>query len=100
MLGNRVRRITPTGLVSTFVGSGSTHSVDGTGVAALHWQPHWSSRGLVRGMCIITDNNFHKIRKSTPLGVVTTLAGSGSVGGTNGVGVAASFNPHWANSEL
>jgi sugar lactone lactonase YvrE len=91
LTGDRVRLITPTGLVSTFVGSGTSNSVDGTGEAASIDDPS----GLAvdtSGNVFITDNNHHKIRKSTSSGVVTTLAGSGTSGGTNAIGISASFN--------
>jgi hypothetical protein len=37
--GHRVRRITPTGAVSTFTGTGTAGSLGGTGVAASHNSP-------------------------------------------------------------
>lgn len=44
------------------------------------------------GNVYVADSGDNLIRKITPAGVVTTLAGSGSVGSTNGTGTAASFN--------
>ncbi len=88
---HKIRRITSTGVVTTFAGSGSAGNVDGTGASA--------SFNIVSGIAIDTSGTLyvadafnHLIRKVTPAGVVTTLAGSGSVGSTDGTGTVASFN--------
>lgn len=90
----KIKKVTPSGVVTTFAGSGSTGSADGTGTAASFSYP----RGLcsdASGNIYVADASNHKIRKITPAGVVTTLAGSGTPGSANGTGAAASFNyPH------
>lgn len=87
---HRIRKITPAGVVTTFAGSTSGFQ-DGTGTAARFNQPYSitidGSDNLYVG-----DRINHAIRKITPAGVVTTLAGNGSPGNTNGTGSAASFN--------
>ncbi len=44
------------------------------------------------GNVYVADAACHKIRKITPAGIVSTLAGSGSMGSTDGTGAAASFD--------
>ena len=88
---SQVRTMSPSGLVTTFAGSGSTTYADGASTAAGIYRP----RGLAidsQGYLYLGDNLY--IRKIAPTGVVTTLAGSGSATITDGYGTSASFyNP-------
>ena len=77
--------------VSTLAGQvGKTGSTDGIGSSALFSYP----RGIIidkNGIIYVADTDNNKIRKITPDGNVTTFAGSGSYGSTDGIGTAASF---------
>jgi sugar lactone lactonase YvrE len=86
-----IRKITPAAVVTTFAGSGSQGSADGTGTAATFYYP----AGVAvdgSGNTYVGEEGNHLIRKITSAGVVTTLAGSGSSGSANGTGTEASFN--------
>ncbi len=91
--GNQtIRKVTPAGVVTTVAGSaGSAGSADGTGAAARFNGPN----GLAidsTGNLYVADLGNNTIRKVTPAGVVTTLAGAaGTLGSANGVGSAARF---------
>jgi|GEM_PF-1836454 len=88
-----IRTITASGTVATLAGSkdNRTHQ-DGTGANAWFAAP----LGLARdasGNLFVADSASHTIRKITPAGVVTTIAGSPGVSGsTDGSGSAARFN--------
>ncbi len=90
---NKIRKITPLGVVSTFAGSGSAGSANGTALTASFDQPY----NIVidrSGNLIVTDRNNNKIRKITPDGIVSTLAGDGVSGSTDGSSLTARFyNP-------
>ncbi len=92
-MGNTIRKITPDGVVTTFAGTaGVAGSIDGTGAAARFDFP----RGIATdraGNVYVADFNNHTIRKITPAGVVTTLAGKAGVEGSDdGAGAAARFD--------
>jgi streptogramin lyase len=88
-----IRKITPAGVVTTLAGTaGPSGSADGTGAAAQFALP----RGVAvdgTGNVLVADSNNHAIRKITPAGVVTTLAGmAGVIGSADGTGAAARFS--------
>ncbi|HEX7926944.1 MAG TPA: NHL repeat-containing protein, partial [bacterium] len=87
-----IRKITPAGVVSTFAGTAEAPgSADGTGADAAFTTPQGVATDSA-GNVYVADSGNHTIRKITPGGVVTTLAGSaGHTGSTNGTGAAARF---------
>jgi NHL repeat len=90
---NRIRKIDSGGVVTTFAGSGTAASVDGAGTGASFNQPYGIAADS-QGNLLVTDLGSQKIRKITPAGVVTTLAGNGDHTGVDGTGLSASFyNP-------
>jgi uncharacterized delta-60 repeat protein len=88
-----IRKVTPAGVVTTVAGlAGSPGSADGTGSAARFGMPEGVGVDSA-GNVYVTDFNNHTIRKVTPGGVVTTVAGlAGSSGSADGTASAARFN--------
>lgn len=94
---NLVRKITQGGVVTTLAGGGTGSgvvggAVDGKGTAASFSSPYAVAVDKA-GNVFVADLANQLIRKITPGGVVTTLAGSaGKYGSTNGAGTAALFS--------
>ena len=90
-----IRKITPAGTVSTIAGSpGREGSADGKGEAARFLHP--SAVGVdAAGYIYVADSGNHTIRKITPAGEVSTLAGTAGIRGfADGTGTTAEFfNP-------
>jgi sugar lactone lactonase YvrE len=86
-----IRRITPSGVVSTLAGAaGIQDSLDGTGPAARFTLPLDVATDAA-GNVYVSDS-ASTVRKITPAGVVTTLAGvAGQQGSVDGIGSDARF---------
>jgi len=89
---HKIRKITAAGVVSTLAGSiiNTSGNTDGTGTAASFNSPSGVAIDAI-GNIYVTDTNNYKIRKITAAGVVSTLAGSGTAGNSDGTGTVASF---------
>lgn len=87
---HRIVKITTAGVASVFAGSTSGFT-NGTGTAAQFDQPYAITIDGA-GNLYVADRINHAIRKITPAGVVTTLAGNGTGGYVDAAGSAARFN--------
>jgi sugar lactone lactonase YvrE len=87
-----IRKVTSDGVVTTLAGlAGSVGSADGTGIAARFNSPSGVAVDT-NGNVYVADTLNYTIRKVTPAGAVTTLAGlAGSTGSTDGLGTDARF---------
>jgi streptogramin lyase len=96
-----IRKITPDGIVTTFAGSpslpksregGRCCSVDGKGGAARFAGPYGVATDI-RGNVFVADAFNNTIRRITPAGVVSTVAGLAGVAGNND-GAASAAQSH------
>jgi streptogramin lyase len=90
---NTIRMITPAGVVSTWAGTaGQSGSANGTGSNARLDHPQGITVDSA-GNVYVADTANNTIRKITPVGLVSTLAGAaGQSGKTDGTGSNARFN--------
>jgi hypothetical protein len=78
---SRVRRVSPSGVITTVAGGGT----QGDGAPATSAQLSSAVNGVAAtpdGGFLIADSNFNRVRKVSPSGIITTVAG----GGTQGLG--------------
>jgi sugar lactone lactonase YvrE len=88
---NKLRKI-KNGFVSTLAGSGSAGGTNGLGTAATFNGPNGIALNPVDGALIVVDNVGDRVRRVTPEGRVTLVAGTGAAGGSDGAGGSATFS--------
>ncbi len=91
---NATAALSATTITTTLAGTLNTSgSADGTGTAALFYNPSGITYDPSTGYLYVTDTANYTIRQLTTAGVVTTLAGAaGFAGFTDGTGTAAKFS--------
>ncbi len=88
---NTIRKITPAGVVTTLAGApGVSGSADGAVVVARFSHPQGVAADAA-GNVYVADSGNGTIRKIVAGPVVSTLAGSASVGSADGAGTSARF---------
>jgi sugar lactone lactonase YvrE len=88
---HRIRKVSSSGIVSTFAGSGTAGFSDGTGTNAMFNSPTGITVDVSDNL-FLCDRVNHRIRKITSTGVVSTFAGGNTWGTTDGIGTNAQFN--------
>ena len=87
---NKIRKISPDGTVTTLAGTGDRGSTDGPANTATFKSPTGVTVDAV-GNVYVADTDNYKIRKVSPDGNVTTLAGTGTAGSADGPANTATF---------
>jgi len=93
---NRIRKVSPSGTISTVAGSG-TKGFSGDGGAATGASLNGPAGVVVdaAGNLYIADSNNNRIRKVSPSGTISTVAGNGTRGfsGDGGPATSAGLSP-------
>lgn len=90
-----IRKIDALGFVTTLAGRPyQMGDADGIGSQASFRRPYGLTLDL-EGNILVADEWNHKIRRITPEGLVTTVAGTGEVGHQNGLALSSEFNYPW-----
>ncbi|MES2388289.1 MAG: T9SS type A sorting domain-containing protein [Bacteroidota bacterium] len=87
---SRICKVSPTGVITVLAGS-TPGFADGPAATAKFDGPMDLDIDSA-GNIYVSDYNNHKIRKIGSNGIVTTVAGSGAIGSTDGFGSTASFD--------
>jgi glucose/arabinose dehydrogenase len=98
---HRIRRVAPNGTITTIAGTG-TFGFSGDGGSATSAQIA-APRGIATlpdGSILFPDSGNHRVRRISPAGVITTVAGNGTQGasGDGGPALSAQLNLPFAVS--
>jgi hypothetical protein len=94
-INQRIRKVTPSGIITTVAGNGTAGFSGDGGLAVLASLNYPSGIAIdTIGNLYITEEIGNRIRKVTPDGIITTIAGTGTAGfgGDGGPAIAARLN--------
>ena len=94
---SRVRRVKSDNTIDTIAGTGSTRFSGDGGPAASAAVDAYQIAAAADGTIYLADSFFQRVRRITPAGIISTMAGNGSFGfaGDGGPAGAAQFDaPH------
>jgi glucose/arabinose dehydrogenase len=92
---HRIRRVSPNGTITTVAGTGTFgYSGDGGPATAAQIAAPRGIATLPDGSILFPDSGNHRVRRISPSGVITTVAGNGTQGssGDGGPALAAQLN--------
>jgi uncharacterized protein (TIGR03437 family) len=93
----RIRKVSPSGIITTVAGNGPTCCSSGDGGPASSAQLNAPS-GVAAdnaGNIFIADSSNHRVRKVSPSGIITTVAGNGAPGYSGDGGPATDARLHY-----
>lgn len=97
-LNHRIRKVNPNGIITTIAGNGLQGYIGDGGPASASQLSYPSTIATdLDGAVYIADTDNNVVRKITPDGIITTVAGNGSYGNTGdgGPATSATFNFFW-----
>ncbi|MFF5125846.1 hypothetical protein ACFY41_02735 [Streptomyces syringium] len=95
---HRIRKVTPNGIITTVAGDGTGGYISDGG-PAVATRLHYPGDVAVddSGNLYIADTSNHRVRKVTPNGIITTVAGDGTAGyiSDGGPAIATKLHTPW-----
>lgn len=88
-MNNKIRKISASGVVTTFAGDGTAAWLDGPALFAWMHQP--CGMYVSNGWIVLTDTYNNRIREVNSIGAVNTLAGDGTPAYADGPGTQNKF---------
>jgi sugar lactone lactonase YvrE len=86
---NRIRKVTPAGVVSTLVGGNTGFAGDGGAVASALINRPSAMAFDSKGNLFFADTGNHRVRRIDTHGVITTVVGNGALGPDSGNNIPA-----------
>jgi NHL repeat len=84
-----VRRVSTGGIISTFAGTGNpTYNGDNIAATAANIGFSWGAVTDAAGNVYVSDQTNHRVRRISPAGIISTVAGNGTSGYTGDSGPA------------